>query len=317
MNTVFLRLESHLQAWRTGERFYCRETSPYPTKSGVIGLTCASLGVRRKNCKDTISRLNRLKMGVRVDRPGVIIRDYHTTSNLPRADRGTVAETSETLRDFISDGSFLVSLHGESEIIKEVVSGLENPKFSTYLGAKCCIPSKKILAGTGDYYDLTSSLSSPPWLSRGDQAPKAVTAIVEVVTGGHIVNDVLTGLEPITHSTRMVESKLIPVTNEINDRTSERSHGPSQKAKDARFENDNYLCVVCQLPAEESHHVTYERVGDEQIEDLRSLCKRCHNAVTAIEYELDMKRNRRLDPLLPEWRAKILKCRDTILKGKI
>lgn len=48
-----------------------------------------------------------------------------------------------------------------------------------------------------------------------------------------------------------------------------------KKAK-RRRELDGNVCQVCGKEAEEVHHLTYMRTGSEEIEDLISLCKRCH-----------------------------------------
>ena len=47
-NTIFLRLKGPLQAWGDQQsKFVVRRTSEAPTKSGVIGMLCAALGVSR------------------------------------------------------------------------------------------------------------------------------------------------------------------------------------------------------------------------------------------------------------------------------
>ena len=45
-NTVFLWLEGPLQAWGVTSRFAVRDTGDVPSKSGVLGLVCAALGLR-------------------------------------------------------------------------------------------------------------------------------------------------------------------------------------------------------------------------------------------------------------------------------
>ncbi len=45
------------------------------------------------------------------------------------------------------------------------------------------------------------------------------------------------------------------------------------------FARDGFKCSVCAGPAEQVHHLTYERVGYEALEDLVSICKDCHDAV--------------------------------------
>ena len=70
-----------------------------------------------------------------------------------------------------------------------------------------------------------------------------------------------------------------------------------------RLERDCNLCVFCKTPATTVQHVTYRRAGkgDETQEDLRSLCRLCHDAVTMIEYGLGMGLDR-INPEDPRWR---------------
>ena len=39
---------------------------------------------------------------------------------------------------------------------------------------------------------------------------------------------------------------------------------------------DDSRCTLCNNPATEIHHKTYERVGKEPLSDLTSLCRECH-----------------------------------------
>lgn len=54
----------------------------------------------------------------------------------------------------------------------------------------------------------------------------------------------------------------------------------SQKWLDKRrrvFERDNYTCQAClKRPAEHCHHLTYDRVFNEPLFDLISVCTQCH-----------------------------------------
>ena len=47
MATLLLRLAAPLQAWGSDSKFETRKTNREPTKSGVIGLLAAALGLRR------------------------------------------------------------------------------------------------------------------------------------------------------------------------------------------------------------------------------------------------------------------------------
>ncbi len=88
----------------------------------------------------------------------------------------------------------------------------------------------------------------------------------------------------------------------------------STRLRKKRLEADEGLCVFCKSPATTVQHVTYRRAGgDEAPEDLRSLCRLCHDAVTMIEYGLGMGLDR-INPCDPRWRDDILRTRGQIVR---
>src|SRR3546814_10860099 len=88
MSTLLLRLAGPMQSWGTTSRFDQRDTGKEPSKSGVVGLLAAALGIDRENWAD-LEPLTRLTMGVRHDRPGVLKRDYQTAQNIIRSEEHT------------------------------------------------------------------------------------------------------------------------------------------------------------------------------------------------------------------------------------
>ena len=69
MATLLLRLAAPLQAWGADSKFETRKTNREPTKSGVIGLLAAALGLRRDE-SEGLARLTGLRFGVRVEGKG-------------------------------------------------------------------------------------------------------------------------------------------------------------------------------------------------------------------------------------------------------
>ena len=53
MATLLLRLAAPLQAWGADSKFETRKTGREPTKSGVVGLLAAALGLRRVGSSST------------------------------------------------------------------------------------------------------------------------------------------------------------------------------------------------------------------------------------------------------------------------
>ncbi|MFD7878292.1 type I-E CRISPR-associated protein Cas5/CasD [Streptomyces sp. NPDC059766] len=74
-HALLIRLAGPLQSWGLTGRFTRRDTHSRPTKSGVIGLCAAALGRDRE---EPLGELSEVLFGVRADRPGTPLRDYHT-----------------------------------------------------------------------------------------------------------------------------------------------------------------------------------------------------------------------------------------------
>jgi CRISPR system Cascade subunit CasD len=130
-----------MQSWGTRSRFDFRDTEVAPSKSGVIGLIAAALGRPR-----TVSVLDlaELRLGVRMDRPGILMRDYHTALDVVKSDGKGVQGTAVTRRDYLSDAVFLVGLQGELDLLTAVDSALASPKWPLALGRRSFVPSQPI-----------------------------------------------------------------------------------------------------------------------------------------------------------------------------
>ncbi|MGW6026551.1 type I-E CRISPR-associated protein Cas5/CasD [Streptomyces sp. NPDC055099] len=74
-HVLLVRLAAPLQSWGVTSRFSHRDTHTRPTKSAVIGLCAAALGLDRT---EPVNDLAALTYGVRADHPGTPVRDYHT-----------------------------------------------------------------------------------------------------------------------------------------------------------------------------------------------------------------------------------------------
>ena len=175
MSTLLLQLIGPLQSWGTTSRFDQRDTGIEPSKSGVVGLLAAALGIDRENWID-LEPLTRLSMGVRHDRPGVPKRDYQTAQNIISADGKKTHPTAVTTRDYLADAAFLVGLESaDRKLLKDIYAALENPLWPLSLGRKSYVPSEPVWIKTG-LVDLAlrDALTSWPWipkLRRGETLP--------------------------------------------------------------------------------------------------------------------------------------------------
>ena len=197
MSVLLIRLAGPMQSWGTQSRFSDRDTGREPSKSGVVGLLCAALGKpREEGPGDGFPKLEEfaeLRMGVRVDREGVVEADYHTAGggSVPGVARygvvkangglGTVVST----RYYLADANFLVGLEGEAELLRKLDAALGDPVWPLYLGRKCFVPGAAVRlpdellpAGRLVEKPLETALREFPWL--GSRKPSgAVRMVIE------------------------------------------------------------------------------------------------------------------------------------------
>lgn len=153
MGTLLLKLSAPLQAWGIESKFETRRAGKEPSKSGVIGLLAAALGRRRD---ESIQDLNNLRFGVRVDKEGELLRDYHTV-------KMSTGKTYVTQRYYLSDATFLVGLESEDDELLELLKkAVNNPVFPLYLGRRSCVPVPPVSLGIRPL-NLVDALKNEPW----------------------------------------------------------------------------------------------------------------------------------------------------------
>ncbi len=172
MATLLLRLAGPMQSWGTTSRFDERDTQLEPSKSGVLGLVCAALGRDRA---EPVADLAALRMGVRVEREGVPLRDYQTATGVLIASSGKpdLERTVVSPRYYLADAVFLVGLEGDGELLESIHQALARPVWPLALGRKSCVPSQPVYLPAGLIEQpLREVLAAWPCLLSG-QAPDA------------------------------------------------------------------------------------------------------------------------------------------------
>jgi CRISPR system Cascade subunit CasD len=181
MATLLLRLVGPMQSWGTTSRFDERDTGKEPSKSGVIGLVAAALGIDRENWAD-LEPICRLRMGVRHDRRGVPRRDYQTAQSVISADGSKIHETAVTTRQYLADAAFLVGLSGEDRtLLGRIHQALADPVWPLALGRKSYVPSEPIwMDGALVDTDLREALACWPRIAPlevGQPTDKLIVSI--------------------------------------------------------------------------------------------------------------------------------------------
>ncbi len=337
MNTAFLRLDGPLQSWGVTSRFVYRDTADGPSFSGIVGLICAAMGLRRAEANARLPELAKLEMGVRVDRPGWKMSDYHTAGagvgmmsaagDIKKTATTGEFETHVMRKEYLADASFLVALRGEPTTIDQVAAALQDPVWPPFLGRKSCPPSVPIYEGGGEFETVEAALRSRTWQPRLDgfeKVPRSLRAFVPAAIGeGFAVADVPVSFTHRVYHTRNVREIDIPVTlgaalyeDVPKPRRDQPTKLPGWKdRRGVRLREDRHLCVFCKEPARDVHHVSYANAGHEPPADLRSVCRLCHDAMTLLEYAAGLG-TERIDPSCPANRERILAQRKSILNHR-
>lgn len=163
-STLLIRLIGPMQAWGTNSRFDDRSTEKAPSKSGVLGLCAAALGIDRAQPVDHLARLG---FGVRIDRAGSVGRDYHTAKLEPRK---ASSKTDVTERAYLADAAFWAALGGDKTLLSELHAALKNPHWPLSLGRKAFQPSLPLFATAPQPVSVFEALMTAPSLRRPNVA---------------------------------------------------------------------------------------------------------------------------------------------------
>lgn len=223
MHTLLMPLVGPMQSWGHRSRFDDRDTGLEPTRSGVIGLICAALGIPRDG---DLSKFDRIRMGVRVDSPGRVMVDYHTAMDVIKADgKGTGTVTSH--RHYLSDARFLVGLESTNlNLLHEIDFALREPVWPIFLGRKSFAPSVPVFLPNSSIMKdkrLEQAFKEYPFIrmcesekAAWDEPVRVVVEVLKPGSGDLTRNDVPLDFNKRHFGLRQVRTEWIPVDKLID-----------------------------------------------------------------------------------------------------
>lgn len=158
---LILKLHGPIQAW--GEHTFegLRPSANFPTRSGVLGLLGACLGIGRTDRERLQALADSVGMAIRVDERCVVrkdgtdrrlrvvkMTDYHTVKDAREDYTGLKShETIQTWREYLYDAEFTVALWnrpGTVSILDELERAVKQPHYTPYLGRRSCPLSRPL-----------------------------------------------------------------------------------------------------------------------------------------------------------------------------
>lgn len=162
--TLLVTLAGPQQSWGSRSRFATRSTELAPTRSGVLGLVAAALGLDRT---EPLGRFDGIRFGVRVDQPGRVERDFQTARTL---DGRTSMPLSH--RHYLADAVFLAGLASDDNgLLSEFQAALRQPRFPLYLGRRAFPPAGPLRTEIVDL-PLREALATASWRASAHARPR-------------------------------------------------------------------------------------------------------------------------------------------------
>lgn len=175
---LILKLQGVMQSWGGHTYEDLRHTEVVPTRSALVGLLGACLGIERTD-RERLAALN-AAVAVTVRRDGRFlprgqdgttrpkqplnvsrITDYHTIEGA-RTVKGTPRQhLTPTRREYLCDACFTVALslnEAKGFTLQQLVQAVQRPRFTPFLGRRSCPISRPLYEGLQEGPDPIAAL---------------------------------------------------------------------------------------------------------------------------------------------------------------
>ncbi|KMQ49496.1 CRISPR-associated protein Cas5/CasD [Chitinispirillum alkaliphilum] len=133
-----------------------RHSSRQPSKSAIIGLLAAAMGIRRDDVNAMDAIVNSVGFAVKMFSGGTVLKDFHT-AQVPKTERKVFYHTrrdetnapQEKIKTVLSSREYrcdslsviAVWLNGSTYSAEQLKQALQEPVFAPYFGRKSCPPA--------------------------------------------------------------------------------------------------------------------------------------------------------------------------------
>ena len=157
---LVFRLYGPLASWGEIAVGESRHSAVYPSKSALLGLLGAAVGVRRDDDAGQQALFSGYRFGIKLISAGTPLRDYHTVQSPAqqrnvryRTRRQELADPSRvgtllSTREYRCDSISVVAAEALPEArwsLPELTEALREPHFPLYLGRKSCPPALPLM----------------------------------------------------------------------------------------------------------------------------------------------------------------------------
>ncbi len=175
---LILKLDGPMQAWggHTFEDF--RPSHLFPTRSGLLGLIGACMGIDRQDAAALTSLAESLEFAVRADQFGICdardgfprkeplkLSDFHTVLAARKVDGSANKNPVVSRREYLFDAVFTVALGeraGGAVNLDTVAAAIKRPRYTPTLGRRSCPLSRPLYEGWAEAENAKAALRLLP-----------------------------------------------------------------------------------------------------------------------------------------------------------
>lgn len=157
--TLAFLIDAPLQSWGASSKFQRRDTESWPTKSALVGVLAAALGIDKNGSDEAILLAPYAALTFSVLRwpkqhPSLRLADFQTIGggydktdpvqklHIPaKAGDGSPFGTVITRRTYLTDARFIALFQGDSATLQKAAAALLDPVWGIWFGRKTCIPA--------------------------------------------------------------------------------------------------------------------------------------------------------------------------------
>ena len=149
-NFLILQLKGVTQAWGGHTYEDLRHSEIIPTRSGLLGLLAACLGVDRSDAKSLSDLSASMIMAVRSDSNPVRITDFHTVMNARKVDGKPGQYPVVSRREYLCDAQFTIVLMNAPDAktkLVDISKAVRTPVYTPFLGRRSCAITRPLYYG--------------------------------------------------------------------------------------------------------------------------------------------------------------------------
>ncbi len=152
---LVFQLYAPLVSWGTQAVGQERPGENHPSRSALLGLLAAALGIDRQDEPSHAALSEACRFGIKQLAPGLALRDFHTAQVPPAMKKANHRQTRRdelredklstilSFRGYQQDALSIVAVQatGERWSIEDLQQALRQPRYHLYFGRKACVPA--------------------------------------------------------------------------------------------------------------------------------------------------------------------------------